>query len=59
MATMLLGLDSEITFVYHGKQRRGKVVELRPKHDMVLVRIAEGQFRNFKISKMENLEMIG
>ena len=53
---MLLKLNGEVTFEYHGKPRRGVVIELRPKHDMVLVQIGHGQFRNFKISKMNELQ---
>lgn len=55
MATLVLALWANISFTYNKVHRTGQVIELRPKHDMVLVRIGHGQFRNFKISKMTNI----
>lgn len=56
MTTMVLALWANISFTYNKVHRTGQVVELRPQHDMVLVKIGEGQFRNFKISKMTDLK---
>lgn len=55
MGQQLLRLNGEVWFVYHGTPRYGRVEELRPEHNMVLVRVGEGQFRNFKIDKMSCL----
>lgn len=52
MPQMVLGLNKPVEFTYNGKARKGTVVELRPKHDMVLVQMADGTYRNFKISKI-------
>jgi hypothetical protein len=55
---MVLKLDGFIEFRYHGMVRTGQVIELRPQHNMVLVKVGHGQYRNFKIDKMSELRML-
>ena len=56
--SMVLKLNGTIECTYNGKPRKGTIIELRPKHNMVLVQVGEGEYRNFKIDKMENLKPV-